>query len=227
MARMNVLIVHAHPEPRSFTSALKDAAAGELRSLGHDVRVTDLYAMGFEPRVTRADFLEAADADYFKPQREQLNASERDGFAPDVKAQLDDLEWSELVIFTFPLWWFSLPAILKGWVDRVFVMGRVYGGGKVHETGGMRGRRALLCFTTGGPGVSYSNRGRNGDLAALLSHVQWGMLHFAGFAVLAPFVVWGPARADARDLEATLTVWRERLRAIEHEAPVPIGPVEA
>jgi NAD(P)H dehydrogenase (quinone) len=222
---MNVLIVHAHPEPRSFASALKDTAAAELRSLGHDVRVTDLYAIGFEPRLARADFLETADPDYFKPQREQLHASECGTFAPDVQAQLDDLAWSQLVIFTFPLWWFSLPAILKGWVDRVFVMGRVYGGGKVHETGGMRGRRAMLCLTTGGPGESYSSRGRNGALDALLSHVQWGMLHFAGFEVLAPFVVWGPARAGSEDLAATLTVWRERLRAIEKEAPVTVGPL--
>ena len=222
---MNVLIVHAHPEARSFASALKDAAAAELRSLGHEVRVTDLYAMGFDPRLTRADFLETADPAYFKPQREQLHASEHDSFAPDVQAQLDDLAWAQLVIFTFPLWWFSLPAILKGWVDRVFVMGRVYGGGKVHETGGMRGKRAMLCLTTGGPGESYSSRGRNGALDALLSHVQWGMLHFAGFDVLAPFVVWGPARASSEDLAATLTVWRERLRAIEHEAPVAVEPL--
>jgi NAD(P)H dehydrogenase (quinone) len=110
-------------------------------------------------------------------------------------------------------------------VDRVFVMGEVYGGGKVHETGGMRGRRAMLCMTTGGPGASYTDAGRNGALSALLSHIQWGMLHFAGFEVLAPFVAWGPARATPEDLAATLAVWRERLRGIEHETPEPIGPV--
>jgi NAD(P)H dehydrogenase (quinone) len=246
---MNVLIVHAHPEPRSFASALKDAAVEEFRALGHEVRVSDLYAMSFEPRLSRADFLEAADAAYFKPQREQMHATERRTFAPDVQAEIDRLLWAELVLFTFPLWWFSLPAILKGWVDRVFAMGAIYGGGKVHETGVLRGRRALLAVTTGGPAASYAQGGRNGDLRALLafttggppvsygangrngalrsllSHVEWGMLHFAGFEVLAPFVAYGPARATDEDRAAILAVWRERLRAIEHETPETLAPL--
>jgi NAD(P)H dehydrogenase (quinone) len=223
---MNVLIVHAHPEPRSFASALKDAAVTELAGAGHTVQVSDLYAMGFDPRVSRADFTTVADAGYFKPQREQLHASGNAGFAPEIRAELDRVLAADLVIFTFPLWWFSLPSILKGWVDRVFVMGEVYGSGRVHETGGLKGRRALLAFTTGGPAVSYTDAGRNGQLRALLSHVEWGMLHFAGFDVLAPFVAWGPARATDADRDAILAVWRERLRAIEHETPealVPLG----
>jgi NAD(P)H dehydrogenase (quinone) len=222
---MNVLIVHAHPEPNSFVGALKDAAVEELRAGGHAVTVSDLYAMGFEPRLTRADFAGEADAAYFKPQREQLQASEQGSFAPDVQAEMDKVRAADLVLFTFPLWWFSLPAILKGWVDRVFAMGFAYGGGKVHETGPLRGKRAMLVMTTGGPAASYASGGRNGELHALLSHIEWGMLDFAGFGVLSPFVVWGPARATPGDLEASLAVWRERLRNIEHEAPVPPAPL--
>ena len=222
---MNVLIVHAHPEPRSFAGALKDAAVEELRALGHAVVVSDLYAMGFDPRLSRADFTAAVDPGYFKPQREQLNASERGAFAADVQAEMDKVIAAELVLFTFPIWWFSLPAILKGWVDRVFAMGFAYGGGKVHETGPMRGRRALLAMTTGGPAASYATGGRNGELHALLSHIEWGMLDFVGFDVLAPFAVWGPARATDADRAATLAVWRERVRNIEHEAPVPPAPL--
>jgi hypothetical protein len=50
------------------------------------------------------------------------------------------------------LWWFGLPAALKGWAERVFAMGRTYGGGHIDETGVFRGKRALLSLTTGGPG---------------------------------------------------------------------------
>jgi NAD(P)H dehydrogenase (quinone) len=222
---MNVLIVHAHPEPRSFASALRDAAAGELAAAGHAVIVSDLYAMGFDPRLTRADFATADDPGYFKPQREQMAAAANGGFAPGLLDEMEKLRAADLVIFTFPIWWFSLPAILKGWVDRVFAMGFAYGGGKVHETGPFRGKRAMLAMTTGGPAASYSTGGRNGELHALLSHIEWGMLDFVGFDVLSPFVVWGPARATDEDRAATLAVWRERLRAIEHEAPVRPKPL--
>ena len=216
---MNVLVVHAHPEPRSFASALKDSAVEELRAAGHEVVVSDLYAMAFDPRLSRADFTSEADAGYFKPQREQLNASERGAFAPDVQAEMDKVQVADLVLFTFPIWWFSLPAILKGWVDRVFAMGFAYGGGKVHETGPLRGRRAMLAMTTGGPAASYATGGRNGELHALLSHIEWGMLDFVGFDVLSPFVVWGAARTTDEDRAAILSVWRER--AAEHRARGP------
>ncbi len=221
---MNVLIVHAHPEPRSFASALKDAAVSELTAAGHAVTVSDLYATGFDPRVSRADFTGAADPAYFEPQREQQDASEHDGFAPDVKAELERLFAADLVLFTFPLWWFSVPAILKGWFDRVLVMGAVYGAGKVHDTGGLGGRRALLVLTTGGLATGYGPGGRNGSLPALLAPIQWGTLHFSGFEVLAPFVAYGPARGGDDDRAAVLTVWRERLRGIEHETPERLAP---
>ena len=155
---MKVLIVHAHPEPRSFVGALRDVAVEELTRLGHEVRVSDLHALGFRADSGRHDFLEAADPDYLKPQREQMHASERGTFAPDVQAEIEKLLWADTVLWTFPLWWFSLPAILKGWVDRVFVMGAIYGGGRVYANGALKGRRAMLAFTTGGPGRRRTRR---------------------------------------------------------------------
>ena len=148
---MKVLIVHAHPEPRSFVGALRDVAVEELTRLGHEVRVSDLHALGFRADSGRHDFLEAADPAYLKPQREQMHASERRTFAPDVQAEIEKVLRADTMIWTFPLWWFSVPAILKGWVDRVFVMGAIYGGGRVYATGALKGRRAMLAFTPAGP----------------------------------------------------------------------------
>ena len=79
--------------------------------------------------------------------------------------------------------------------------------------------------TTGAPAASYASGTRDGELHALLSHTGWGMLDFAGFAVLSPFVAWGPARATDEDRAAILMAWRERLRSIEHEAPEPPKPL--
>jgi NAD(P)H dehydrogenase (quinone) len=217
---MKVLIVHAHPEPRSFVGALRDVAVEELTRLGHEVRVSDLHALGFRADSGRHDFLEAADPSYLKPQREQMHASERGTFAPDVQAEIEKLLWADTVLWTFPLWWFSLPAILKGWVDRVFVMGAIYGGGRVYAKGALGGRRAMLAFTTGGPAAAYAPGGANGDLNVLLYPIHHGMLWFTGMEVLPPFVVYGPARMSAEERDSALGTWRERLRGLEDLVPM-------
>lgn len=217
---MKALIVHAHPEPRSFCSALRDTAVAELSAQGHEVRVSDLYAMGFQPVSDRRDFATVADPEYLKPQREQLLATQRDGFAPDVAAELDKLFWCDTLLFTFPLWWFSVPAIMKGWVDRVFVMGKIYGGGKVYETGGLGGRRAMLALTTGGPATQYAPGGRNGSMMSLLYPIHHGMLWFAGMDVLPPFVAYSAAHVGDDGRAAMLVDFRARLRALPETAPI-------
>jgi NAD(P)H dehydrogenase (quinone) len=108
---MKVLLVLAHPEPRSFCSALHTTAAERMRAEGHEIRVSDLYADGFDPVGDRRDFRAAADADFFKYQKEQLAAVANDGFTADLAAEMDKLHWCELAIFSFPLWWFGVPAI--------------------------------------------------------------------------------------------------------------------
>jgi NAD(P)H dehydrogenase (quinone) len=217
---VKVFVVHAHPEPRSFCAALRDVAVAESTALGHEVRVSDLYVMGFQPVSDRRDFLTVADPDYLKPQREQLHALKNDGLAPDVAAELDNLFWCDLAIFTFPLWWFSVPAILKGFFDRVLVMGKIYGGGKVYETGGLAGRRAMLALTTGGPAPAYAPGGRNGAMMSLLYPVHHGVLWFSGMQVLPPFVAYGPAHLGDGERAALLDDFRARLRALPDAAPI-------
>ncbi len=220
---MKVLIVLAHPEPRGFNAAMAERARLVLANAGHEVAVSDLYAMGFDPRSTRASFTQAADADYFKPQTEEAHASQTGGFAPDLEREIARLEACDLMIWQFPLWWFGLPAILKGWVDRVFVMGRIYGGPKVYENGAKRGARAVLSLTTGGPAAAYGPGGFNGDLAGVLRPIHRGMLQFVGFDVLAPQVVFGPARMSDEDRAAVLEAWAVRLAGLAGEAPIDVG----
>ncbi len=221
---MNVLIVFAHPEPQSFNGAMRDTAVEEFTRLGHAVRVSDLYAMGFDPVVSRADFLETADPDFFKPQREQQHASDRDTFAPAVRAELEKLFWADLILFQSPVWWWSLPAILKGWCDRVLVMGRVYGGSRMYEQGVLRGKRAMLAMTQGGPGRVIAD-GSDAEFNATLHHVHEGVFAFCGLSVLAPFVVEGPARLSHEGREEALAAWRERIAGIELEPPMQLAPL--
>jgi NAD(P)H dehydrogenase (quinone) len=126
---MNVLLLLAHPERRSFNGAMFDIAADTLRAAGHEVATSDLYRMGFDPVSSRRNFVSIKNADYLKLQVEEMHASEVGGFAIEVETEMAKIEAADLMIWQFPLWWFGLPAILKGWVDRVFAMGRTYGSG--------------------------------------------------------------------------------------------------
>jgi NAD(P)H dehydrogenase (quinone) len=132
---MPILIVTAHPEPRSFSNALAHRAQAALERQGHTVAFNDLHALGFQPVSDRRNFTTTLAPDYLKPQAEEAHATERHGFAPDLEAELKKLEAADALIFAFPLWWFGLPAQLKGWVDRVFAYGRVYGHDKLYENG--------------------------------------------------------------------------------------------
>ena len=136
---MNVLIVYAHEEPKSFNGAMKDSAVQVLQGLGHSVVVSDLYAMRFNPVGGKQDFTVLADPDFFKYGVEQTKASEAKTFSAEVAAEQDKLFRADFLIFQFPLWWFGLPAILKGWVDRVFAAGLTYGGGRWYSNGVFKG----------------------------------------------------------------------------------------
>ena len=220
---MNVLLVIAHPERRSFNGAMFDTAGETLRAAGHIVVSSDLYRMRFDPVSSRRNFVSAKDSDYLNLQTEEMYASEIAGFAVDVETEIAKIEAADLMIWQFPMWWFGLPAILKGWVDRVFAMGRTYGNGHIYETGKFSGKRALLSLTTGGPEAAYLADGFNGDLNAILKPIQRGMLNFTGFSVLVPQVSYGPVRVDDAERADWLSGWAQRLKSIESESPIKVG----
>ena len=220
---MKILIVFAHPEHQSFNGAMFRTAVETLTAAGHEVKTSDLYAMGFNPASDRHNFITLKDPDYFKQQTEEMHATETYGFAEDVEDEISKLEWCELMIWQFPLWWFGLPAILKGWVDRVFAMGRTYGGGRIYDNGVFKGKRALLSLTTGGPAAAYLKGGFQGDIQAILRPIQRGMLQFLGFTVLAPQITYGPVRLEPDARAEVLAAYAERLRNIEGESPFEVG----
>lgn len=216
---MNVLIVHAHPEPKSFNGALTATARRFLSAGGHHVVVSDLYSMKWRAESSRENFTTVADPVYYKQQFEEHFAVDNDGFAPDVEAEVQKLFACDLLIFQFPLWWFSMPAILKGWVDRVFVRGKVYGDGRMLSTGMLAGRRALISLTTGGPQNLYSPDGI-GDLEQTLFHINFGVLRFVGFDVLSPVISWAPAHIGEEGRLALLDQYERRLAGIQTDVPL-------
>jgi NAD(P)H dehydrogenase (quinone) len=224
---MNVLIVHAHPEQQSFSSAMARTAAETLAQQGHNVSFSDLYAMGFDPVSGRKNFTTIKDPDFFKQQQEELHATEHNGFAPEIEAEIRKVEAADLLIFSFPLWWFGMPGVLKGWVDRVFPMGRVYGGEKLYENGlgSRRKARAMVLITTGGGPAGYSGKGVHPSLSTILAPIYHGVFWFNGFQPLDPFVTWSVARISDQERAEYLEQLKARLKHIASEAPVRLAPL--
>ncbi|MFC9970801.1 NAD(P)H-dependent oxidoreductase [Spirillospora sp. NPDC127200] len=216
-AAPTALIVHAHPEPRSFSTAQMATAAQALRDAGYRVDVLDLYSEAWAPALAREEF--APVEGHFKPQAEQWRAVKDGTLDATVKAHLDRLLAADLLVLSFPLWWFSLPAILKGWVDRVFVMGAAFGGDHgLFDDAALAGRRAMLLFTTGGPSESFRPGGAFGAMDDFLFHIHRGMLEFVGYRVLDPVVTYGPARMTDQERAAALDAVRESVALIAAES---------
>lgn len=217
---MNVLIVHAHNEPQSFNAALKNLAAAELREQGHHVQVSDLYAMQWNPVASAADFQLRTRPDYLVYALEQRHGHASGTLAPDIQAELDKLVWADLVIFNFPLYWFSVPAIMKGWIDRVLVSGLCYGGTRFYDKGGLAGKRAMVTLTLGGQPHMLQPGGVHDDLLDMLRPLLRGTLAYVGMTVLPPFVAYHVPYIEPQARTALLDDYRARLRSLDRLTPL-------
>ncbi len=223
---MNILIVHAHHEPKSFCSALKDRAVDTLTRLGHTVEVSDLYAMGFDPVSDRRNFMTVKNPSYLKQQQEELYATEQGSFVPELAAEMEKVLRCDLMIFNFPLWWFALPAILKGWVDRVFAMGKMYGNSLFYENGIGQGKHAFVTMTLGGAPAMFDGYGINPSMKTILQPIQHGIFGFTGFTPLPAFLVHGPARMTDEERVQKLEDYGHFLAKLEALPPVFIPSMD-
>ncbi len=222
---MKVLLVYCHPEANSFGAALRDRGVEALRAEGHDVVVSDLYAMGFSPVASASDFLDRRLPDRLQYDREQKHAMATQGFTSDISAEIEKLQWCDTLVLQFPLWWFSLPAMLKGWVDRCFANGLAYGGGRRMDEGGLRGRRAMLAFTTACLPDMAAPDGVLGDMQVTLWHLHSGTLAYSGFEVLPPFIAWSSSHVDDARRQTYLDAYAAQLCAMEQTDPLFFHPL--
>ncbi len=105
---MNTYVIYCHPDPESFTSAVRRRAVDALHRAGHDVRVSDLYADGFDPAMSSDEVV-----GYFGPPEGK----------PAVADYCRNLQWCAALVFIYPTWWSGQPAMLLGWLDRVLIRG--------------------------------------------------------------------------------------------------------
>lgn len=221
---MKVLLVYAHPEPASFNGAMRDIAVATLTAAGHSVTVSDLYAQGFNPVAGPGDVTIRSNEQVFNLGMEQMHAAKQATLATDVQSELDKLLAADMLILQFPLWWFSLPAILKGWIDRVFVFGAAYDFGRTWGKGVFAGKRAMLAFTASAPAAAFYPDGRNGDMERVLWPLHAGVLALCGYAVLPPFIAHGIPFVGAAAMQAELERYRQRLLELASTTPLYFHP---
>ncbi len=124
------------------------------------------------------------------------------------------------MIFNFPVYWFSVPAILKGWFDRVLVSGICYGGKRFYDQGGLAGKRALLTLTLGGRDHMFGPGAIHGPLEDMLRPVLRGTLAYTGMTVLPPFVAWHVPYVSDEVRAGYLQAYQARLAGIEQDTPL-------
>lgn len=174
---MKTLVVIAHPEAKSLCAEFARRGASRMRSEG-EVRIVDLYAEDFDPVIRPSHFPSRASTDRFEPMVEQARQAATGEVSADVARHQSALEWSDRLLIVFPLWWWSMPAILKGWVDRVLSTDFAYG------SRDLKGRIVMLCTTA----ETKAERFAASDERNPLHHIERGILKYCGFEVAPSFV---------------------------------------
>lgn len=206
---MNVLIVYAHPSSTSYNAALKNAAVDALVNKGASVEISDLYGMNFNPVATLEDTIVPANPE---------------DVPEDLRIEREKVEWADYIIFQFPMWWTSAPAIVKGWFDRVFAANFAYGPG-IYDQGNFKGKKAMLSFTTGGRHLgSYGARGLKGEMSERLFGIQHEILYFSGMEVIEPFIV--PSGVSEEERKEYIEQLKLRMTELEYLPTIPFHRLE-
>lgn len=194
---MNILYVYAHPNPASFNSMLKQRASDLFTRLSVNSQFTDLYADKFKAIADWDDFhvdKTEMNSQYFLAQQEAYHNHK---LSVDITQELNKIKQADHIILQFPLWWFSTPAILKGWLDRVLVKGFAYDAGKVFNDGLLKGKTVSFVVTTQSPESAYQKTGAHqATIETFLHHIHH-TFRFVGIKTLAPFVIYAAFNLDA------------------------------
>ncbi|CAM4377861.1 NAD(P)H-dependent oxidoreductase [Pseudoalteromonas maricaloris] len=222
----SALVVSAHPEPTSLTQTLAKTSVEALTRMGLQVQTSDLYQMDWKAVVDATDFPQDDSQAPLAIIAASGKAYHSNTLTEDVIQEQQKLLAADLVIFHFPLWWYSVPAILKGWFDRVYAYGFAYGyqnkGNQLrYGEGVLQGKRALICVTTGGGYEDYSPLGINGTMDELLFPITHGTLFFPGMDVLQNHVIFDAKGEPNQRITDEIANWSERLTHVFSEKPIP------
>lgn len=175
---MKYAIIYAHPNPKSFNHAIKVEVEANLKKAGRESVVRDLYALKFNPVLDAGDFI----------------ALSKGAPLPDVQAEQKIIREAETFIIIHPVWWFGMPAILKGYIDRVFSRGFAYDYNATGVMGLLKDKKVVIINTTGGTEETYLNFGFKD---AVQKNIDTGTFGLCGMSVtLHKFFYGVPAVTD-------------------------------
>ncbi|UKS25471.1 NAD(P)H-dependent oxidoreductase [Paenibacillus sp. HWE-109] len=188
---MNHLIVYAHPSEGSFNHAILETAVEGLQKKGHNVVVRDLYAIGFQPAVSSSEII--------------------GGLGEDILQEQEHLKWADVITFIYPIWWTGMPAIMKGYIDRVFSYGFAYKYVNGVQMGLLKGKKVVILNTQGKSHAEYAASGM--DQALRLTSDK-GIFEYCGFEIL--YHIFFESVPGSK--EATRTAWLQQIAEMASKA---------
>ena len=219
-------IVYTHPEPNSFVAAMRDFTKEALEKHGWQTSMTDLQAINFDAVASADDFSTRSREDYLVYPLEQRHAWQNQTIDPQIAAEVEAVRNADLLVLVFPIFWYSVPAQLKGWIDRVFISGVFYGGTRVYDRGGMRGKRAMVVASLGGRDYMFGPNSIHGDLKDMLKHLLQGTLGYVGYSVHEPFFAYHVPYVESTERTSMLMKLFYEIENIEGRATLPMPSLD-
>ena len=182
---MKHLVIFAHPYEKSFGKAMLETIETQILKKGSEVRIRDLYKLGFDPVLKASDLLNLQSRNY----------------AADIVEEQEHIEWADIISFVYPVWWTGLPAILKGYVDRVFANGFAFKSGDNGPEGLLQGKKTLLFCSTGFPYDVYEQMGMHRSMRQTSDEA---IFNFCGIDVIQHVFFGAVPTATAQERETYL-----------------------
>jgi len=162
---MKCLVVYSHPNPKSFNHAILETVTEGLKSRRHEVVVRDLYDLSFDPVLKPVDF----------------EGIQSGNLPADIKAEQELITWADTLVLIHPIWWTGLPAMFKGYIDRVFCYGFAYTFDAKGLVPKLKGKKVLIINTQGTPKDAYE---ASGMFDAMKMTSDAGIYKFCGLDVI-------------------------------------------
>ncbi len=191
---MNILIIYAHPNPKSFNHAILNRTKEKYEKDGDTVIIRDLYEINFNPVLSAKDFIAIQ------------NGNDRQ----DVLTEQMYIEEADRIIFIFPNWWYGMPAILKGYVDRVFSFGFAYTDDENGDSVGLLIDKKAIFISTSGATIEELEE--QGTLESFKTTIEKGIFNFCGIEVLDHIAFGNVRKVSQEKLDSLLDVLDQRLK---------------
>lgn len=186
---MRHLIIYAHPNENSLNHTLLNTVIETLQSHNEEIIVRDLYKIGFDPVFSLED----------------MQGQFQGKLSDDVKTEQEHISWAEQITFIYPIWWTGLPAIMKGYIDRVFSYGFAYRYDQGIQKGLLKGKKTVIINTHGKSHEEYEKMGM--DKALTLTSDN-GIFIYSGLEIIRHLFFDKADKASPENLE----IWKDQIK---------------